>query len=151
MSFPTKEWHNRGSGKTPTPINDVGMNDLENRILNGFSNIDSDSVKYNGKTLSKMITDVSGGTDGGLCVKQYVRSCNFNELPNYGSGLFIAFGPCTNAPSESGSSNMHWYVIQLVLNNTHSFQFAFRAHSARDAYIRRQVAGSWESWQQHNL
>ncbi len=50
MSFPTKEWHNRGSGLTPTPYDAPGMNDLEKRISDAFKNLvefgESQNIHY---------------------------------------------------------------------------------------------------------
>ncbi len=108
--------------------------------------IDSTGVAHNKKTLSKMITDVNGGTDGGICTKRIVYSCNLNDLASYGSGLYLAYAPCKNSPRDS-DTGLHWAVLQINYAANFCIQMAFNIHSQKGIYYRRDVDGAWESWQ----
>lgn len=134
MAYNKKTWTNLPS--TDTPINADGMNDLETRV----------------KALDTSIMDMIGlatTTTKSIPNNLRINGANFNEIE--GTGLFIAFGPCTNVPMYEGLTTNHWYLIQIEYNNDYRFQMIQRlAGGGNDTFTRIKVGGTWQSWASRN-
>ena len=132
MSYTKKTWENLPS--TNTPVNATGMDDLETRI----------------KALDTSIIDMIGlGTTTTKSIPNSLRidALDFNEVE--GTGLFIAYGPCTNAPANSGQVASHWYLIQIQHSANYRFQLAHNFGSNPDYLYRRvKSGGTWSEWKQ---
>lgn len=114
--------------------------------------LDSSGLVHNKKNLNQMIEDLNGDITGGLAKKKRIDGFDFNEVINEGTGMFIMYGPCTNAPAGNGDNNMHWYLFQIVYSTSYCVQIAVGLHSdVKNIYIRNLIEGVWNSWFNSNV
>ena len=130
MAYTKKTWINLPN--QTTPINATGMNDLETRI----------------KALDTSIMDMIGlatGTTKSIPNNLRINGADLNEIE--GTGLFIAFGPCTNVPMYEGVETNHWYLLQIEYNSGYRLQIIQRmAGSGSDFFTRTKVSNTWNNW-----
>lgn len=130
MAYTKKTWINLPN--TTTPINATGMNDLETRI----------------KALDTSIIDMIGvttGTTKSIPNNLRINSADLNQIE--GTGLFVAFGPCTNVPMFEGVETNHWYLLQMEYSTDYRFQMIQRlSGTGSDFFTRTKVRGTWNNW-----
>lgn len=102
MSFPTKEWHDRGSGKEPTPIDANAQNDLEKRIKDAFDESNTHNYKLVYEGQGKMQRDV---TDSVTVVKELTIDVADKATKNL---LLVSF-----AIDVEVTSNNCWVAITV--------------------------------------
>ena len=130
MAYSKKMWIDLPN--TTTPINATGMNDLETRV----------------KALDTSIMDMIGlatTTTKSIPNNLRINGADLNEIE--GTGLFIAFGPCTNVPMYEGVATNHWYLIQIEYSSDYRYQIIQRlAGNGTDTFTRIKVGGTWQEW-----
>lgn len=107
---------------------------------------DSSSIVHGNTSLSTMINGLGGNTYTGLSKARRIDNCNLNELVGYGSGMYVAFATCQNAPYNNGVNNWHWYVIQVVYAHDYCCQIAMSLHTETKVFARQKIAGGWNDW-----
>lgn len=130
MAYNKKTWINLPN--QTTPLNATGMNDLETRI----------------KALDTSIMDMIGlttTTTKSIPNNLRINGADFNTIE--GTGMFIAFGPCTNAPIYEGATTNHWYLIQIEYSSDYRLQIIQRlSGTGSDFFTRTKVRGTWNNW-----
>ena len=107
--------------------------------------LDSSSVSVGRTTLYDYIFNPLNG----LAKKNRLYGCDFNDLYDYGTGLFIISSPTANSPGGVNSPNYHWYVIQFVLSEQNGFalQIAwFLFGTDIQTYMRFCTNVNWNDW-----
>ena len=131
MAYTKKTWYNKSS-QNRTPVNATNMNDLETRI----------------KALDTSIDDMIGlttGTTKSIPNNLRINGADLNEIS--GTGMFVAFGPCTNVPMYEGVVTNHWHLIQIEYSPDYRYQMIQRlSGTGGDFFTRTKVSGTWNSW-----
>lgn len=130
MAYTKKTWENLPS--TNTPVNATDMNDLETRI----------------KALDTSIIGMIGlptTTAKSIPNNLRINGADLNAIE--GTGLFIAFGPCTHVPMYEGVVTNHWYLVQIEYSSDYRFQMIQRlSGTGSDFFTRTKVGGTWNNW-----
>ena len=130
MSYTKKTWN--GLPDTTTPVNATGMNDLETRI---------DALN------TSIINMIGLATSSEKSIPNNKRLSGPDLNSVSGTGLFVAYGPCTNVPMYDGVSTSHWYLLQIEHNNNSKVQMIERlAGTGEDFFVRTKVSGTWNNW-----
>ena len=131
MSFNKKTWYNKSSANK-TAVNKTNLDDLEDRIK------DMDDSFFN-------MIGLATGTTKSIPNNLRINGADLNEIS--GTGLFIAFGPCTHVPMYEGVATNHWYLIQIEYSSDYRYQIIQRlAGSGTDTFTRIKVGGTWQEW-----
>lgn len=123
MAFNTKIWKNQGetgADENNSVLNKNSMNDLETRIKNALNE---------------------------TVIKKTITANDFDNLINEGTGLFVMYGPCQNAPSNDNNKDMHWYVLQNLMDTRYCVQLSIALHTDIERiYMRHRINNSWSEW-----
>lgn len=121
MAYQTKPWLNEeDSGATDenSVLNKTNMNDLESRILKGFTDA---GINNNCKGITNQdLNTICGNANG------FFSGTNLKNAPN-------------------NATNIWFKIIHISMNDVYKTQIAFNS-STGVAYYRSCVNGSWKDW-----
>ena len=115
------------------------------KLKNG-NYIDSSGVVHGHSTLNDMINSAYNG----LSRKLRVGNVDANDLVQYGCALIIAEQVTKNFPATG--ITQHYYVIQLVYNESYTVQIAIHVWEVPlKIYVRRKISNAWKEWESVTL
>lgn len=119
---------------------------MRNYSVNGWT----DWQTIVNKTILDNMIGLGTTTTKGIPNSQRINAADFNEID--GTGFYIGYNGCTNAPTGNGEANVHWYIIQIEHNSNYKVQLAYWLTGATQTmYKRLKVNGTWQEWLPKNL
>lgn len=118
----------------------------KNRKKVWMQNTDTDKKIYikHSNDVYEEFTKAYNGYYG--CEYKEYSGINLDNMIISGSGMFVCKNGCTNTPTYSGVTNMHWFVIQITGFTNYAVQIATGVHTNTNLYIRHCIYNSWSDW-----
>ena len=114
---------------TDTPIDSTNLNLLQTNVEAAINELNSE----NKNTYS---------------LKKEASSISFNDLMNYGSGLFTLMYSTDNRPPTSSPSNYHFFVIQIKSSSVNFGLQIAKWYFGGPLYMRMLYGGTWQEWEE---
>lgn len=108
------------------------------------SNVWSTFKTLSGNTRLNLQQILTPKANDGLAKYNRLGGIDFNDLVEYGSGLYSVVG---TAHSPGGANNQWWQVIQIVMPDANYVQqYASQMFDGRNIWVRTGVNGSYGEW-----
>ena len=110
--------------------------------------IDSKNLNLLQTNVESAINELNSENENTYSLKKEVSNISFNDLMNYGSGLFSLMSSTDNRPPTSAQTNYHFFVIQIKSSSVNFVLQIAKWFFGGPLYMRMLYNGTWQEWEE---